>query len=139
MTSSKSFLRATLFIILTFSASTFFAQQATNSTAFNKLLDDYYEEGLLLNPIAATQRGDNRYNDRLPNNISFPYLKSTHDYNVKFRRLLAAYKRDSLKSSDKISFDIVNDQTKQALERERFHLEMMPFNQGIGSLPAALP
>jgi uncharacterized protein (DUF885 family) len=139
MTSSKSFLLATSIIILTFSTSTVFAQQATNSTAFNKLLNDYYEEGLLLNPIAATQRGDNRYNDLLPNNISFPYLKSTHDYNVKFRRLLATYERNSLNSSDKISFDIVNDQTQQAMGRERFHLEFKPFNQGAGSLPTALP
>jgi hypothetical protein len=38
-------------------------------------VDNYYEEGLLFNPIAATQRGDNRYNDLLPNDIAAPYLK----------------------------------------------------------------
>jgi hypothetical protein len=46
--------------------------QKDEKTEFNKFVDNYYE-GLLFNPIAATQRGDNRYNDLLPNVA--PYLK----------------------------------------------------------------
>jgi hypothetical protein len=45
-------------------------------------VDNYYEEGLLFNPIAATQRGDNRYNDLLPNDIAAPYLKN-NDFTIK--------------------------------------------------------
>jgi hypothetical protein len=51
---------------------------------------DNYEEGLLFNPIAATQRGDNRYNDLLPNDIAAPYLKKQHDFTIKYQKLLKA-------------------------------------------------
>jgi hypothetical protein len=54
-------------------------------TEFNKFVDNYYEEGLLFNPIAATQRGDNRYNDLLPNDIAAPYLKATRLLNINIK------------------------------------------------------
>jgi hypothetical protein len=49
------------------------------------------EEGLLFNPIAATQRGDNRYNDLLPNDIAAPYLKKQRLHKIsKLLKLLIA-------------------------------------------------
>ena len=33
----------------------------TTAVGFNKVLDDYYEDGLTLNPLNATMSGDNRY------------------------------------------------------------------------------
>jgi len=56
---------------------------AQNNKPFNKLLAAYYDEGITFNPIGATQRGDNRFNDILPNNIATPYLKKRHNYNLK--------------------------------------------------------
>ena len=61
-----------------------FNVKAQNNQSFNKLLAAYYDEGLTFNPIGATQRGDNRFNDILPNNISTPFLKKIHDLNIKF-------------------------------------------------------
>ena len=34
------------------------------SNNFNSLLENYYEDGLKLNPLSATAAGDNRYNDQ---------------------------------------------------------------------------
>ncbi|HKE45933.1 MAG TPA: hypothetical protein VKB41_15480, partial [Steroidobacteraceae bacterium] len=42
-----------------------------------QVAEDYWEEYLKLNPIAATVYGDNRYNDRLENNIGPRYLADT--------------------------------------------------------------
>ena len=39
------------------------------SSELAKIVGDYYEEQLKLNPTAATANGDNRYNDQL--NIDF--------------------------------------------------------------------
>jgi hypothetical protein len=61
------------------------AQKRDKKTEFNKFVDNYYEEGLLFNPIAATQRGD-RYNDLLPNDIAAPYLKKQHDFTIKYQK-----------------------------------------------------
>ena len=102
------------------------------------MLDNYYEEGLQLNPIAATAAGDNRYNDLLPNSISAPHLQKVHAYNLKYQKLLAAFNRKLLNSYDKISFDIISLQLKQGLAREKFHLEYIPFTQFDG-LPGSLP
>jgi hypothetical protein len=56
--------------------------QKNEKTEFNKFVDNYYE-GLLFNPIAATQRGDNRYNDLLPNVAPLP--KRKHDFTIKYQ------------------------------------------------------
>src|SRR5687768_9331768 len=118
MTPIRNFVKNAGCIILALSASTLFAQQSQNNVAFNTLLNDYYEEGLKLNPIAATAAGDPRYNDLLPNSISVSHLQKVHEYNTKYQKLLGAFKRASLNSFDKIAFDIISLQTKQALVRE---------------------
>lgn len=138
MKTLKTFLKNAGFIILALISITLFAQKPANNTAFNKLLDAYYEEGLQLNPIDATARGDNRYNDLLLNDISTPHLKKLHDFNIKYQKLLSSFKRKSLNTFDKISFDIMSLQIKQALEKEKFHFEYIPFNQFSG-YPITLP
>lgn len=138
MKSKEIFFKKFIVVIILFSTSVAFAQTAASNTSFNKLINDYYEESIQLNPLGATARGDNRFNDLLPNNISAPYLKQVHNYNVKYQKLLTAFKRASLNSFDKISFDIISLQIKEALEREAFHLEYMPFNQ-MNSLPNDMP
>jgi hypothetical protein len=42
-------------IILVVLSSTIVLAQKRDKTEFNKFVDNYYEEGLLFNPIAATQ------------------------------------------------------------------------------------
>lgn len=115
-----------------------FSTFAQKNEAFNKVLDDYYEEGLILNPINATARGDNRYNDLLPNNIAAPYLLKQHEYYVKYRHLLAKFKRNELSAFDQTTYDILQFQIELALEKEKLHLELMPINQ-FRSLPNILP
>ena len=114
------------------------AQKPLNNESFNKMLDDYYEEGLILQPWIATSRGDNRYNDLLPNNISVPYLLQQHNYYIKYQTLLSKFKRSELNSFDKISYDIIQFQIELSLEKEKLHLEYMPVNQ-FRSLPNMLP
>ena len=126
-------------LFLSFLGQSIFAQQLQSNTSLAKLLDAYYDEGLALTPLLATSRGDNRFNDKLPNTISIPYLKSVHDYNIKYQSLLAAFKNVKLSSADKISLAIANDVIAQALKMEKFHLEYLPFDQGVRSMPARLP
>jgi uncharacterized protein (DUF885 family) len=138
MKNIKVYFKNALALILIFSSSVLFAQTIPNNKAFNKLLNDYFEESLLLDPLRATEIGDNRFNDLLPNEISVPHLQKLHNYNTKYQKLLAAFKKESLNSFDKISFDIVNRQIAEALEREQFHFEYIPINQQF-SLPNSMP
>ena len=134
----KSLFRKTTVILFVLCSTFLLAQKPANNATFNKFLDDYYEEGLLFDPISATSRGDNRYNDLLPNDIAEPYLKKKHDFTIKYQKRLETFDRKSLNSFDKIAFDIASLQLKQALEREKFHFEYMPFSQFRG-FPGALP
>ena len=97
-------------LFLSFLGQSIFAQQLQSNTSLAKLLDAYYDEGLALTPLLATSRGDNRFNDKLPNTISIPYLKSVHDYNIKYQSLLAAFKNVKLSSADKISLAIAKNE-----------------------------
>jgi hypothetical protein len=76
----KGLFRKTAVLLFVLSCAIVLAQKPANNTEFNKLLDNYYEEKLLFDPITATQRGDNRYNDLLPNDIAEPYLKQQHNF-----------------------------------------------------------
>jgi uncharacterized protein (DUF885 family) len=138
MNKFKTLFSFTAVIVLVLSSSMLLAQKPANNAKFSKFLDNYYEDGLVLNPLTATQRGDNRYNDLFPNDIAKPYLKKQHDFTISYQKQLASFDRDKLNSFDKISFDIVNLQIKQALERERFNLEYIPFTQFRG-YPGSLP
>lgn len=137
MSSHKVIYKSIVIIISTFFSTTLLAQSA-NNTGFNKMIDKYYEDGIIFNPLGATQRGDNRFNDLLPNNIAVPYLQEYHGYVKKYEVLLSNFKRATLNSFDKVSFDIITLQIKQSLEQEKFHLEYLPFNQ-MNGLPNQLP
>ena len=134
----KIIFRNTAVFLFVFSSTIVLAQKPANNAKFNKFLDNYYKEGLLFNPIAATQRGDNRYNDLLPNDIAAPYLKKQHDFTITYQNQLRAFDRNTLNSFDKIAFDIMTLQLKQSIEREKFHFEYMPFTQFDG-YPGSLP
>ncbi len=125
----QTFVKSAAFFLFVFSTLTLQAQSPKNSKIFNEFLEQYYQDGLLFTPHLATQRGDNRYNDQLANDISAPYIKRLHDYNITYQKKLAQFNRSSLNSFDKISFDMMALQIEMALKKEKFHEEYMPFNQ----------
>src|SRR5690606_36675144 len=55
------------------------------STDFNKMLDNYYQEGLKLNPLTATFSGDTRYMDRLPSFLRDEYTSELKKYHTHYK------------------------------------------------------
>ncbi|NQY11519.1 MAG: hypothetical protein HRT71_18630 [Flavobacteriales bacterium] len=47
-----------------------------DNVEFNKVLEEYYEEGLKIYPMSATYAGDTGYNDLLPNPLSDEFAKT---------------------------------------------------------------
>src|SRR5688572_2047146 len=102
------------------------------------LLDRYFEELLELNPLLATFIGDNRYNDRLPNDIGPEQRARQHELN---ERYLAAARRidaNALDGPDRISLEIFLRERARALESERFPDYLIPIDQ-TGGLQATMP
>lgn len=96
---------------------------------FAKLCDQYYEDGLKLNPLGATFIGDERYNDLLPNDISEAYLKEFKAFNQRYLDSLANYDSTKLNENDQLSYDVLKDQLTMNIEGSKFHSEYLPFNQ----------
>ncbi len=77
------------------------------SAAFNKMLDNYYQEGLKLNPLNATFSGDTRYNDSFPNFLSDEYTAELKTYYTNYKEKASKFDDADLSETEKMSKDIL--------------------------------
>jgi len=96
---------------------------------FSAMCEQYYQEGLKINPLAATYIGDERYNDLLANDGSVTYIQDYKNFNERYLDSLKVYDRESLDANDKLSFDYLKDQLDMNIEGLKYHSEYLPFNQ----------
>ena len=105
-------------------------EKAGVSTEFDSLLANYYEDGLRLNPIAATTSGDMRYNDRFPNFLSPAYEDSLRNYYSTYKEKAQAFDDAQLSESEQMSREILLWETTMNLETLEFDKEKyMPIDQ----------
>lgn len=109
-------------------------QNSEISQSFNKMLNDYYEDGLVLNPINATLMGDNRYNDQLPNDITVSHREKLKNYYSGYNEKLSQFKKEELNSVDQVSYDLLAWECNINLEDLQFPSHLMPIAQ-INSFP----
>ncbi|PST84854.1 DUF885 domain-containing protein [Pedobacter yulinensis] len=105
-----------------------------NGERFDKLAALYWEESLKLYPLSATYIGDNRYNDRLPNDGSQAFIKNARAFNHRFLDSLNNYAPSSLSASRQLSYAMMKNQIETALQGFQYRFEYMPFNQ-MSALP----
>lgn len=77
------------------------------SARFDTILNNYYEDGLKLNPISATTSGDMRYNDQFPNFLSAEYEDSLRSYYTKYRDKANSINNEDLTDTEKMSKEIL--------------------------------
>ncbi|PKP24982.1 MAG: DUF885 domain-containing protein [Bacteroidetes bacterium HGW-Bacteroidetes-2] len=73
------------------------------TASFQTVLKNYYEEGLLLNPVQATMTGDNRFNDQFPNTLSETYIDSLKNYYLKYKKEIAQFNDTHLSVTEQMS------------------------------------
>ncbi|MBC7565600.1 MAG: DUF885 domain-containing protein [Pedobacter sp.] len=96
---------------------------------FLAMCEQYYQDGLKINPLAATYIGDERYNDLLANDGSVTYIQDYKKFNERYLDSLKVYDRESLDTNDRLSFDYLKDQLDMNIEGLKYHSEYLPFNQ----------
>ncbi|MBC6696504.1 DUF885 domain-containing protein [Hymenobacter puniceus] len=101
------------------------------------LFEAYSEEEAQLDPILATSRGDNRYNDQFPNSRTQAYRDLERSFYQRYRTQLQQLDRARLSATDQTSYDMLVYTLDQRLAGFSFNNWMMPFNQFFG-LPSAL-
>jgi len=99
---------------------------------FNDFLNGYFEERMLFYPIEATQIGDNRYNNLLPNDISENFRGEVKNFYSKFQKELQSYNRDSLTAQEQVSYDIFKREMDINLRSLTFNEHYMPVHQFWG-------
>ncbi len=99
------------------------------SEAFASLLDNYYEDGLKLNPIAATMAGDNRYNDQFPNFLSDTFKEKAKDHFESYRDQAMTFTDESLTETEKMSKAILLWECNINLDEFEHSSDLTPIDQ----------
>lgn len=89
----------------------------------------YYEERLPLYPLEATMNGDNRYNDKMSDDLSQAGKSRMIAFYRKFQDELAKYDRGKLTAEEQVSWDLIEWECSINLEGLRFPVELLPINQ----------
>ncbi|WP_438710054.1 DUF885 domain-containing protein [Aquimarina muelleri] len=103
--------------------------QIAVSDRFNQMLDNYYEEGLQLNPVQATFTGDNRFNDQFSNPLAEETVNNYKAYYKKYKEQVAQFEDSTLSDSEKMSKAILNWECDRNLEKFQFKKEYFPIDQ----------
>ena len=96
---------------------------------FNNILENYYQDGLKLNPINATNEGDSRYNDKFPELITNDYKNKQEKYYNKYLNEVSKFKMNDLSDVDKMSKSILEWECKTNLKSLSFNTQYTPIDQ----------
>ncbi len=99
------------------------------SIPFGEMLDNYYEDGLKLNPLTATMAGDNRYNDQFPDVLSATYKAKAKAHFESYKAAINSYPDEDLSESEKMSKAILAWDCNVNLEGLSYKKDLMPIDQ----------
>jgi uncharacterized protein (DUF885 family) len=105
------------------------SKEKTSKSAFDGLLDDYFQDSLELYRINGTFIGDTRYNDTLPNFLSSEFEIKEKDFLDHYKDALVSFNDDQLSPQQLMSKKILLRELELELEGKTFHTDLMPINQ----------
>ena len=105
------------------------AASSAESAKLAALLDQYFEESLLLNPILATSIGDPRYNDRFEVTISPEWRARAEKLDRDYLARIQTIDPGKLQGQDLLSYEIFKTARERDIEGYRFPSYLLPLNQ----------
>jgi uncharacterized protein (DUF885 family) len=84
-----------------------------------KLFDTTWQEDLADDPLGATQLGDTRFNDKLPD-MSLEAIDRRHKKNYTRLQALTKINREKLDKADQLNFDLFQREIKTRIEEYQF-------------------
>lgn len=102
------------------------------ASGINALFNDYWEDRMRLYPLEATLNGDNRYNDKLPIDISESYRDTLRNFYTYYLTNIQKFNSNDLNENDRISFDIFKREMEMQIEGLKFNDHHIPFQQFWG-------
>lgn len=102
------------------------------SAKLSVLFESYWEERSKFFPLDATQQGDNRYNDLLPNDQTAEFRQKLKDFHSSYLARLLKFDRADLMENDQVSYDIFKYENETQLEGLKYDVWQIPFQQFWG-------
>jgi uncharacterized protein (DUF885 family) len=101
----------------------------TADQQLNDLVENYFEDGLKLDPVFATQIGDNRYNDQFPNDLGPEWIAAARALEERALKSLDATDLKSLSENGRLTYDVFKYARTQTIEGFAFPRELLPVDQ----------
>lgn len=103
--------------------------QASRAAQLDALYDAWFEANLKLNPMQATQIGDRRYNDQLPNTLAPEHRERLKSLNSDYLKRVEALGNAGLTGQDLLSYELFTRSRRDDLEQLDFPRHLAPLNQ----------
>ena len=98
-------------------------------SGFSKLLEDYYDGTMALDPLKATYAGDGRLNAVFPNYLSTAYKDSSIAFYKRFKARAEKIENKYLSANDSMSRAVLLWDCNINLQRLKFRGELFPIDQ----------
>jgi len=95
----------------------------------NEMYAEYFERNLELNPVRATFIGDNRWNDRFPNNLGPEHRATQKALWEEYLDKLGSFDVSALKGQDLLNYEMFTYNLNINLEGYEIPTYLMPINQ----------
>ncbi|UQD55873.1 DUF885 family protein [Flavobacterium sp. K5-23] len=107
-------------------------KSADEKQDFTTLTKNYFDDKNVLNPLAATQNGQNEYNDQLPFEMTDSYRKTQEDFFDKYGKAIANIDKTQLSEEEKNSYEIIKWEVEVGKNLLKLPTNLMPINQFEG-------
>lgn len=122
-----------LFIIISVSFLLVNCKTGENKQDFTTLTKNYFDDKNALNPLEATQYGQNEYNDQLKLEMTDGYRKLQADFFDKYELALSAIDKNKLSEEEKNSYEIIRWEVEIGKELLKQPTNLIPFSQFDGT------
>ena len=100
---------------------------------FNSLTKDYFDDKNALDPLAATQNGQNEYNDQLQFEMTDSYRKLQASFFDKYQTALQSIAVEGLNKEQKNSYEIIKWEVEIGKELLKQPTNLLPVHQFGGT------
>ncbi|MCZ8230219.1 DUF885 domain-containing protein [Flavobacterium sp.] len=121
--------------LLTFTLTVFLisCKKEANSTDFTALTKSYFDDKNVLNPLGATQNGQNEYNDQLQFEMTNSYRKKQEAFYEKYETALSTIDTSILSEEELNSYEIIKWEIAMGKEMLQYPTNLMPMSQFEGT------
>jgi len=96
---------------------------------FHSMLENYWKGLMKLQPLDATQFGDNSLNDQFVNNCTQSYRNELKKFYLSYLDSLKRFSPDGMNEEDALSYNVLKYDAEIQLEKSKYDSWKIPFTQ----------